>query len=218
MGGSGRADRVFGRFTGFGPRGLALSRAAAVLAGASGYWPLGRFSAKRDRRHLIIGACIVAALSGIAMAVFADNARWAPFALIILFGGMAFPLYAVCVAHMNDFVAPGEFVEASSVMLLIYAAGASLGAIPASILMGEIGPQGLFVFTAAGHIVLAIFTLHRLRARKAHSADEIEPFVGVPRTSPALYALDPRSDGLEQVQATEEQNLESTQRREPKEE
>jgi hypothetical protein len=78
-------------------------------------------------------------------------------------------------------------------MLLLYAFGAALGAIPASILMSQIGPQGLFAATALGHMALAVFTLVRMRRRTAPAEDGKEPFVGVPRTSPTLYALDPRS-------------------------
>jgi MFS family permease len=197
---------VFAQERGFDVTGIALFMSVAVLAGALSQWPLGRLSDKRDRRQIIIAVCLVGALSGITMAVFKDIGPGATYALVVVFGGMAFPLYSLCLAHMNDFVARGEFVEASSAMLLLYAVGAALGAIPASILMGHIGPQGLFAFTALGHFALATFTLIRMRRRTAPPASEKAPFVSVPRTSPTLYALDPRSGSSDPFEAAEERN------------
>ena len=84
-----------------------------------------------------------------------------------LFGALAFPLYALCVAHMNDFVEADGYVEASSGLLLIYSGGAVLGPIIAAIAMEFLGPQGLFVFTASVHVLLASFVVYRMRQRES---------------------------------------------------
>jgi len=166
---------------------------ATVLAGAFGQWPLGRLSDRHDRRKVLMGAALLGAAAAIGLAVFQNAGEGATYALVAVFGAMAFPIYAISVAHMNDYVAQDEFVEASSVMLLLFASGAAVGAIPASLLMGEIGPRGLFAFTALAHLSLAVFAFYRMRKRPSLPSIEKSRFVGVPRTSPTLFALDPRS-------------------------
>lgn len=188
---------VYAQLRGFDTQGIAYFMSAAVLAGAVGQLPLGRLSDKFDRRRVIMGACLLGAASSAAVALFAGQSSRAAFALIGVFGGMTFPVYAVCVAHLNDHTARDEFVEASSAMLFIYAAGALIGAIASSNLMELVGPRGLFAFTSAGHFALALLTFARLRTRKGPAADDKEPFVAVTRTSPTVYALDPRGESPE---------------------
>jgi MFS family permease len=95
---------------------IAIFVITAVIAGAIGQWPLGQLSDKIDRRKVIVAACLGAA---IAMNLFLDEWSQAIFSFSILFGIFAFPLYALCAAHMNDSVEPGGFVEASSGLLLL---------------------------------------------------------------------------------------------------
>lgn len=186
---------VFAQGRGFDVTGIALFMSTAVLAGAVGQWPLGRLSDMSDRRYVIVGASFMAALGGVAMVVSGNLGPWTGFVSVAVFGSMALPIYSLCLAHMNDLAPKGEFVATSSAMLLLYAAGAALGAIPASLLMSQFGPQGLFAATALGHAALAAFALVRICRRTAPARERKEPFIGVPRTSPTLYALDPRGDG-----------------------
>jgi hypothetical protein len=67
--------------------------------------------------------------------------------------------------------------------------------------MSNFGPEGLFAFTAVVHAATGVFAV--LRMRTSHVPDYKEDFVGVPRTSPTLYALDPRS-GEEEEEAPSE--------------
>jgi MFS family permease len=193
---------VFAQDSGFDTAGIALFMSIAVLAGAVGQWPLGQLSDRHDRRKIIFATCIIGALGGAGMTLFQDRWTEAVFVFVAIYGVAAFPLYALCVAHLNDYVAADEFVEASSVMLLLYAAGAALGAVPSSLLMAHMGPEGLFAFTAIVHVGFAVFTLMRMRQRGAPA--EKSSFIGVPRTSPALYALDPRGEDLKPSEAPEQ--------------
>lgn len=193
---------VFAQELGFGVSGIALFMSAAVLAGACAQWPLGRLSDLRDRRQVIVGACVVGALGSVAAMVAAGLRPAAIYPAVIMFGAMAFPLYSLCLAHMNDFVRRDDFVATSSAMLLLYAGGAALGAIPASLLMSQMGPPGLFASTALGHAALALFTIARVRQRAAVAPERKEPFISIPRTSPTLYALDPRSKSADGSQSS----------------
>jgi len=104
------------------------------------------------------------------------------------------PLYAVSVAHANDHAEDTRFVATAGGLLLVYGFGASLGPLIASALMGYFGGSGLFLFTTSVHVALALFVSVRLALRPRPTPDDRAGFVAVPRTSPTLYELDPRSE------------------------
>jgi MFS family permease len=169
----------------------------AVIAGAVGQWPLGRLSDRMDRRVVIIGCCVGGAAAGLAL----TWAGWmAPRLLLPLafgFGLFACPLYALCVAHTNDFIAADAFVETSSGLLLANGLGSANGPLAASALMRTLGPSGLFLFSAGVHAAMALFAAYRMRRRKAAAADHSGTFVATPETVPTLTTLDPRLEGEE---------------------
>ena len=144
---------------------IALFMSITVLAGAIGQYPIGRISDRMDRRKVIVFACLAAALSGVGL--FLGRSYWEPgmFIFAALFGLFAFPIYALSVAHMNDFVNHDEFVEAASALLLVFALGAVIGPVVASILMRHYGVGMLFVFTAVVHAATALLTLYRMGQR-----------------------------------------------------
>ena len=86
--------------------------------------------------------------------------------LTLVWGLVTFPLYSICAAHMNDHVEEGGFVEASSGLLLIFAAGAVLGPLLVSPFMSLRTPYALFGWIAAFQIVLALFVAYRMRKRE----------------------------------------------------
>lgn len=185
---------VFAQESGLDTTGIALFMSIAVIGGALGQWPLGRASDRTDRRRIIFAACVFGCATGVAMAVF--NERWDYGILIFAFafGIVAFPLYAIAVAHTNDYVGAEEFVETSSGLLLVFAAGAMIGPLPASFLMSQVGTDGLFIYTAVIHAGMAVFALYRMTRHTAPGAVEKDDFVSLPRTSPTLFALDPRGE------------------------
>jgi MFS family permease len=167
---------VYAQRTGLDVAAVAVFMSATVLAGAAGQWPLGRASDRVDRRYVIAIACTGAAL---AAAALASGFLVAPAQILTascVFGIFAFPIYAIAVAHTNDHVPQGEYVESSSGLLLLFGAGAVIGPLAASFLMSRIGPQGLYMFTAVVHVGLAVFALYRIHRRERVSADERTTF------------------------------------------
>ena len=152
----------YAQLSGTTTTGIALFMSTAVIAGAAGQWPLGHLSDKWDRRKVIVITSIGAAAAGLGLGLVVSGWSLETLALSMLFGAFALPLYALCAAHMNDFVEPGGFVEASSGLLLLYAGGAVVGPIIASATMRGMGPGGLFVFTAVAHAAMAMFTVYRM--------------------------------------------------------
>ena len=168
--------------------------AGATLAGAVMQWPLGRLSDRIDRRFVIVVSALCAAASGVLFSVWDEPSNILLIGLSAAFGGFAMPLYAVSVAHANDHAEDTRFVATAGGLLLVYGFGASLGPLIASALMGYYGSGGLFMFTTFVHAALALFATVRLALRPRPKQDDRTGFVAVPRTSPTLYELDPRSE------------------------
>jgi hypothetical protein len=116
-----------------------------------------------------------------------------PFIFAVIFGAFAFPLYALCAAHMNDSVEDNGFVEASSGLLLLYGAGAVAGPLIASPAMGYFGPAGLFGFTALVHSAMAAFAFYRMYRRDRPLAEDREPFADSLVVAQTVATIDPRT-------------------------
>jgi MFS family permease len=203
---------VFADSMGMSTTGIALFMSAALIGGALVQLPLGRLSDRIDRRQVIAMSCSFAMIFGLALAALGDGHDGAPvlglgwftdslhpavlIAMVALYGGFAYPLYGLCVAHTNDFVSREEFIEASSGLLLTWGIGASIGPLLAALAMGQIGLGGLFLYTALVHSSFALVTLYRTTQREALPAPERADFVHHATTTPEVAALDPRAPDL----------------------
>ena len=65
-------------------------------------------------------------------------------AMIALLGGLTLPLYSVCMAHMNDYLKPGQMVAASGTLVLILASGMVIGPTLGAFVIEFYGPNGLY--------------------------------------------------------------------------
>ncbi|MFC4352457.1 MFS transporter [Fodinicurvata halophila] len=168
--------------------------ALAVISGAIAQWPLGRLSDFIDRRWVLVIGCIGTTIGSVGLWLFGQFEPW----LMIfgaLFGAMALSMYALCVAHTNDYVDAADSVETSSSLLLTFAVGAVIGPLVGSYVMSQVGPGGLFLTAGSFALMLASFTVYRIRMKAPVPADERENFVYMePQTSAAVFELDPRSD------------------------
>jgi MFS family permease len=149
---------------------VALFMAIAVIAGAAGQVPLGRLSDLVDRRLVLVGGSVAAALAGLALVAAALSAPGLMLPAGFAFGLFTLSIYSIAVAHVNDFVGRSDFVRVAGGLLLIWAAGAVVGPILASASMRAGGPAMLFAYTAAVHVALAGFTLYRISRRAAPPA------------------------------------------------
>lgn len=167
---------------------------AAVLGGAVGQWPLGLWSDRVDRRWVIAFAAFVGMLVGLSIWWFhADVSVITLMLLGAAWGAVAFPIYAVSVAHTNDHAEPNEYVMISSVLLLMYGIGAIAGPFLAPLVMRWVGSGGLYLFAATIHLLLLAYILLRIRKRKHTEEDEHLPFsdsLAATQTASHIYEED----------------------------
>jgi hypothetical protein len=79
-----------------------------------------------------------------------------------LVGFSVFPLYAVSVAHVNDFIAQEARVSAAAGLVFLYGLGSIVGALSCGWAMTIVGPAGFFVALGAAMAIGAVGAL-RLR-------------------------------------------------------
>jgi len=170
---------------------IAVFMTVMILAGAIGQWPLGLISDRMDRRLVIAATAFLSIWAGLAMSLFGSDTGRLALVLTGVFGFLSFPLYMLCVAHMNDSVEHDGFVEAASGLLLIWGAGAVLGPLIASNVIVAVGLSGLFHTTAALHTVLLAFTLYRISRREARSAEERGEFLDAVRVGQTVSTVNP---------------------------
>lgn len=176
---------------------IAWFMSLAVIGGAALQYPLGRWSDHVDRRKVILFTSGGAALAGVALAVLSDLGTIPLLALAAAFGTFMFALYPLCIAHVNDHVGEGGFVEASSGLLLLQGSGAVVGPVLAATGMAWVGSSALFVFTAGVHALLLVFVFSRLQRSVRPLAQDREDFVVMPTSATAGLDLDPRAVELE---------------------
>ena len=193
---------VYAQQIGLPIRDVALLTAGALLGGALIQFPLGWVSDRTDRRRVLLAVAAGAFVIGVAMATLQPRTPALVIGLVIVFGAMIYPMYALAVAHANDFAAEDEFVRIAGGLLLLYGFGTMVGPIAAAQAMDRIAPDGLFAFTAATHLVMAAYIYLRMSRRAPPAVVTRETFRGmpVPKTvTPESAVLDPRAAGDERA-------------------
>lgn len=184
---------VFVVGVGLGAAAVSQFMGIAILAGLILQWPLGKLSDVFDRRAILVVIAFASSFLAVGIALVDGNQLW----LILLalgYGGAAFTIYGIAVAHANDHLQPTDLVPASAGLLIAYGIGAAIGPVPAAMAMEIVGPGGLFAFIAAMLALLAAFGLARMRLRGPVPKAEQVPYMAVPRTSPVVGELDPRGE------------------------
>lgn len=150
---------------------------SAVVGGAISQWPLGYLSDKLGRRKVMVAAATACAAVAILILISVGDQSFVGINLLgMAWGSMAFPLYALAVAHANDHAEPHEFVTVSGGLLLMYGGGAIVGPFLASAIMEIANESGLYLYTAAVHLLLAVYVSIRMLRREKTPIDQHLPF------------------------------------------
>jgi MFS family permease len=185
---------IFAQRRGLDTAGVAVFMACGTLGGFLFTWPLGWLSDRLDRRLIIIGAAVIAAVALLTIvALVPDSApRWILYLCVAIFGGTIVPTYSVVMAHVNDAVGKGEFVAASGGLLIVQGVGAVFGPIVAGFAM-SVWERGLSVTLITAQLLIAAFGVYRLTRRAAPPEKHkgtflVEPAVPVATTFEAAHS------------------------------
>jgi len=164
---------VFSAFMGmaavYGTRaGLSVPQISTMIA--IGYavalfvqYPLGWISDLVDRRLLVI-ILAGAGASGAALTALMPGQFWLACLSAALVGGTANPLYALLVAHANDYLERSDMAAASGGFQFISGVGAIVGPFFAGWAMESFGPGGLWMVLTFALGLLAVYAVWRRSA------------------------------------------------------
>lgn len=185
---------LFGQRIGLPHTAIALLMSATILGGALLQWPIGHLSDHHDRRVILTAVSIVGAILAVAVALAVHISRPALYASTFLFGGCAFTVYSLSVAHVQDRLDQDHALEATRSLLLIYGLGAVMGPAAAGMLMGRLGALSLPLYDAALLTVLGLFAMRRIRTVAPVPAEEQAQFAPMVRTTQAALEMHPATE------------------------
>lgn len=182
---------LYGEEVGLNTSQIAYFLSAFVLGGALAQYPVGWLADKYDRRKVLIWLSI-AAIASSAITILGTGLGTTGIMLTAcLFGLTTFPIYSVAAAHAHDFATDEERIELSAALMFFFALGAIAAPYVASLLIELYGPAALFVLIAAGHAILVVFGLSRMRVRP--TPDDRTRYTYAPRTTFIIGRLTGRS-------------------------
>ncbi len=182
---------VYASAVGFSDIGVATFMATTILGGAIFQWPVGHFSDTHDRRYVMLWVCIGSAALAVLGFLFSRISENALVILGILYGGMVFTLYGLCVAHVNDMIEPSRVLEVTGGLLLLHGIGAAFGPTLAGIVMNTVGPASLMLYFALILGLLAFYTVKRISAAPAVPETEKSNYVALTGSTPVALQVDP---------------------------
>lgn len=181
-----------------------------IISGLVLQYPVGILSDRYDR-NIVLGAVALivtfCALMITGYAIVDSSGKFMVLGIMgALYGGFAFTVYPVSVAHTHDFFEPDEIIPVSSALLLSFGVGGVTGPTLASVFMASrLGPKGMFVFLAiVGMCYCAAVFWFRAKRPERLVVEQPVHFVVVRSTSPVAAALDPRSEPVDGLQKPEE--------------
>ncbi len=181
---------VFASQQGLDRAGVGMFMASTICGGAVLQLPIGRLSDRGDRRTTLALVSALAASIALVVMLVAPISTTALYAMFFVFGGMAFALYPLCVAHLLDRLPAESLLAGVSALLLLHGIGAAVGPAAAGVAMGRYGPialPGFFVVTA-GLLALVAGGRRLLRARRLLRPARFHPML---RTTPTALELLP---------------------------
>jgi len=145
---------------------------SSVIGGALAQWPLGFLSDKLGRRKVLSIAGAAGAFLSILIVTTVNDLGFVGINLLgAAWGFVAFPVYAISVAHANDYAEADDYVMVSSGLLLMYGTGAIIGPFIASALMTLTSAVSLYAFTGLMHLALMIYAINRIFRRTSMPAE-----------------------------------------------
>lgn len=170
---------VYGLAVGMSVSRISFLMATLILGDVVLQWPIGAWSDRVPRRRAIVAVNGLAAVVALALTQIDPYSGWL-FVAIFLLGGSTFPVYSLSLSHLNDVLDRAQIVAASSIFVLLWGIGSTLGPIAASLLMAGLDPTGLFWMIALTHLTLALYATVRVMKVSGPAVAQQEHYLPIP--------------------------------------
>lgn len=180
---------VYANQEGLSVAAIATFMAAMTLGGVALQIPVGRLSDRLDRRWVIAAVTILTGLALLPPALLpALPVAWL-YPGFFLVGGLSLPVYALCVAHTNDFLNSEQMVGASSALVLAFGIGAAAGPTLTALSMQLMGSLGFPIFIAVVHLAIGLFAVWRMTRRAPVPMAERGAYISLPTPTPVVIPM-----------------------------
>ena len=183
---------VYATGAGLSDTGVALFMSTVIFGGALLQWPIGHLSDHHDRRMVLMNVSLFGAAAALAVFYLAEASLNLSLVVAVAFGGCAFSIYALSVAHTNDLMESSQMLESSRSLLLLSGIGASIGPVLSGFVIEASGSHSLMLYFSILLVALAAYAALRKRIGVVIPTEAQHEFVAMARTSPAVLELDPR--------------------------
>lgn len=157
---------VWGAQTGLSVREISIFIGTMYAGGLVAQYPIGWLSDRMDRRKMVLALAAIGAVLMVPATVLSM-----PFIGLMIVSGLlgatTNPLYSLLIAYTNDFVPKERMAAASAGLLFLNGLGAIFGPLATGWIMGQIGPEGFFLFIGVLFAVLAGYAAWRMTRRAA---------------------------------------------------
>jgi MFS family permease len=186
------AMALYGKAIGLSTGAIGVMLGFMTVGGMLFQFPLGKLSDMVDRRLVIVGAPGLSIPVCLLLASLQNPAANLNllYLLIALLGGLTLPVYSVCMAHMNDHLKPSQVVAASGTLVLILAAGMTIGPTLGGSAIEHYGPQGVFYLLtviAALTVMTALFRWWNAPARGENRSTAVAVSANLTPEATILY-------------------------------
>jgi len=139
-------------------------------------WPVGYISDRVPRRTVMAALSVVSIITSL-LAVYVPKDSWFFYAVIMMLGGAAMPMYSICIAYANDRLEPHQIVAASGSLVMIAGIGLCTGPIIVAFFMDYYDINFFFWGIASVFAMILGFTLIRIKSRRGISIKEQTHFI-----------------------------------------
>ncbi|KAJ54475.1 major facilitator transporter [Actibacterium mucosum KCTC 23349] len=193
---------VYGSRAGLSIVQISAFLAAIYLGGLILQFPIGWLSDRLDRRMLILNVALLGGAAAI-VAALAGGVFWMLLLASFVIGGTTNPLYALMIAHTNDFLDTEDMAAASGGMIFLNGVGAVAGPLVTAPFMVWVGPPGFFIFILVLLSAIGAYAAYRTTRRAAPDVADTGQFAPVLQSSTAVAVETAREVYLEGVDEVE---------------
>ncbi len=178
---------VYGAQVGLTTSQVGWMMGALLFGAVANMIPLGRLSDRIPRRRVILAITLGSAL----IATLMSSGTTGPLLLtgvMLLYGGLTFPVYALSMSHMNDLLKTTQLIPGATALVLFRGSGAIAGPVLTAGLMTAVGPNGMWIALAIFHSLFVVYIIRRFLIRPRIPLALQKVFQPIPVRSSALVA------------------------------
>lgn len=177
--------------------------ASYLIGGAITQWPAGVWSDRVDRRVVILSLSTLGLAVALMITIGAHLESLDLITLLVLvgmFGAGGIPIYAISVAHANDWVKRTSVVDLSVLLLVSSSFGSVIGPLFAGGFLEAVGVRNLFLLISLTHGFLIVESLNRILRFGSIPLRRKTEYVDLPETTPMIATVAESGDESREYQ------------------